>query len=304
MVRHALPRWLLFSGLLLLAAGCDAQPEGGFTIEKAQEQLPKKTRRMRIGVVLPMYSHPFFVAQKKGIEKKAEELDVLVEVRDGQDNDRTQIAQVEALLNIGVDALVLCPRDEEALVPAVASANRARVPVVALNRRVKGGRLVCYVGADDVEGGQAQGQALVEALGPQGGNILYLQGTQGSSPQRQRAEGFRKVLAEHPEITIADERFADFQEDKAKAVMTNLVRRFRPGKIQAIVAQSDEMALPASEVCRAEGWKDVIVIGFDGTRAAFDAIKAGTLHATVLQSAARQGAEALEVTVESLKGKY
>jgi ABC-type sugar transport system substrate-binding protein len=155
-----------------------------------------------------------------------------------------------------------------------------------------------------VEGGKAQALALVDALGPQGGSIVYLQGTQGSSPQRQRADGFRAVLAEHPEITIADERFADFQEDKAKAVMTNLVQRFRPGKIQAIVAQSDEMALPAAEVCRAEGWKNVVVIGFDGTRAAFDAIKAGTLHATVLQNAAQQAAEALQIAVESLKGKF
>ena len=65
--------------------------------------------------------------------------------------------------------------------------------------------------------------------------------------------------------------------------MTGLVRRFQPGEIRAIVAQADELALPAAEVARAEGWKDLIVIGFNGTKAAFDAVKSGRLHATILQ---------------------
>ena len=46
----------------------------------------------------------------------------------------------------------------------------------------------------------------------------------------------------------------NFSEEKAKAVMTELVRRFRPGQIRAIVAQADELALPAAEVARLEHW--------------------------------------------------
>ena len=83
------------------------------------------------------------------------------------------------------------------------------------------------------------------------------------------------ALKKHPEIVIADRRFAGFQEDKAKAVMTDLVRRFSPGEIRAVVAQSDEMAVPAAEVVQAEGWKDVLIFGFDGSRSAFDAIRKG-----------------------------
>lgn len=282
---------------ILAAPGCGAR--------EAERSAPAQpgAKPIRLGAVLPMFSHPFFVAQKEGLERKAKELGVTIDVRDGQDDDRAQLDQVETLLNLGCDALILCPRDEEALIPAVEAANRAKVPVIDLNRRVHGGKVVCYVGADDSEGGKAQGQALIEALGPKGGSIIYLQGTQGSSPQRQRSEGLFAVLKEHPEIQVADQRFADFQEDKAKAVMTGLVRRFRPGQIRAVVAQSDEMALPASEVARAEGWTDVIVIGFDGTVAAFDAIKAGTLYATVLQDAAQQGEWAVQAVVDHLQGK-
>ena len=98
------------------------------------------------------------------------------------------------------------------------------------------------------------------------------------------------ALKKHPEIVIADRRFAAFQEDKAKAVMTDLVRRFSPGEIRAVVAQSDEMAVPAAEVVQTEGWKDVLIFGFDGSRSAFDAIlRAGRLKATILQDPLEQG---------------
>ena len=112
-----------------------------------------KASGKRIGAVLPMFNHPFFVAQKQGLEEQAKSLGYSMDVRDGQDDDLKQIAQVEGLIEKGVDLIILCPRDSEALVPAVEAANKAKIPVITLNRRVNGGEVVTYVGADDVAGG-------------------------------------------------------------------------------------------------------------------------------------------------------
>ena len=287
--RHLLPILCL-----VILAGCGSNPTDSATKPAGKS--------FRVGAVLPMFSHPFFVAQKQGLEAKAKELGIEIDVRDGQDDDLKQITQVEALLNRGIDLLILCPRDEDALIPAVEAANRAKVPVVALNRRVNGGQVVTYVGADDAQGGEAQGKALVAAL-PKGGKIIYLQGTQGSSPQRKRNDGLRSVLKDHPEIVVADDRFTNFQEDKAKAVMTDLVRRHVKGEIRAIVTQADELAVPAAEVAKAEGWKDVMVIGFNGSKGAFEAIKSGALLATILQDPVEQGNAAVSAAFDHLKGK-
>jgi ribose transport system substrate-binding protein len=293
---------------LLLPVGCGAEPEAPVPVVSGPPVAPSSTskdvRQIRIGAVLPTFSQPFFVAQKKALEAKAEVLHVSIDVRDGQNDDQAQLKQVADLLNLGCDALILCPRDEDALIPAVEAANRVRVPVILLNRRINGGRVACFVGADDTEGGKAQAEALADALGPGGGPIVYLQGLQGSSPQRLRSEGFRAALSDHPKIKIADDRFADFESDRAKAIMTGLTRRFKPGQIRAIVAQSDEMALPAAEAARAAGWKNVIVIGFDGTSAAFGAILSGTMHATILQDPAEQAEKAVEAAVDQLRGKF
>ncbi len=290
-------RLSLLFGLMLLAPGCGNQTD-------TSSQTPTdKAGLGRIGAVLPTFNHPFFLAQKQGMEEKAKELGLTIDVRDGQDDDAKQIGQIETLINLGCSALILCPRDEDALVPAVEAANRAKVPILALNRRINGGEVVSYVGADDAEGGVLQGEELVRVLGPKGGKILYLEGTEGSSPQRNRSAGLLAVLQKHPEIIMVDRRFAGFQEDKAKSVMTDLVRRFQPGEIQAVVAQSDEMALPAAEVAQAEGWKDTIILGFDGSKSAFDAVRDGRLQSTILQDPKEQGAKAVETLAAKLKGQ-
>lgn len=295
-----MPRRLLLLLLPVLGlCGCGSGPAAPPPVPTGG---PTAATPLRLGAVLPMFSHPFFIAQKRGLEEEAKRLGVAIDVRDGQDDDQKQIVQVEALLSQQPSLIILCPRDENAAVAAVESANQAKVPVLTLNRRVNGGQVVGYVGADDVEGGRIQGRALVELLGSQGGAILYLQGTAGSSPQINRAKGLKEVLKDHPEITIAAEPFTDFQEDTAKEVMTGLVRRFSPGQIRALVAQADELAVPAAEVARTEGW-NVPAIGFNGTREAFDAIRAGHLHATVLQDAAEQGRLAVRAAVDHLRGK-
>ena len=61
-----------------------------------------------------------------------------------------------------------------------------------MNRRVHGGKVVTYVGADDADGGSSQGEELVKALGPKGGKIIYLQGTPCSSPQVSRERGLNR----------------------------------------------------------------------------------------------------------------
>lgn len=290
------PALLAYLALAAFGLGCGGGNQG-------PGPAPATAGGSRIGVVLPTFGHPFFLAMKDGIESKAKELGLDVDVRDGQDDDARQIGQVETLLNLGCKAIILCPRDEDALVPAVEAANRANVPILALNRRINGGEVVAYVGADDAEGGVLQGEELVRLLGSDGGKIIYLEGTEGSSPQRQRSAGFTAVLERHPEIEVADRRFAAFQEDRAKGVMTDLVRRFKPGEIRAVVAQSDEMALPAAEVARSEGWDDVAVLGFDGARTAFDAVRDGRLACTILQDPREQGAKAVEVMASQLKGE-
>jgi ribose transport system substrate-binding protein len=63
------------------------------------------------------------------------------------------------------------------------------------------------------------------------------------------------------------------------------------------------LALRAAEVAKASGWKDVIVIGFNGNRDGFEAIKSGAMTATILQDASQQGRKSVEAAKEFFDGK-
>ena len=152
--------------------------------------------KARIGAVLPTFSHPFFLAQKRGLEEKAKELGVEIDVRDGQDDDVKQISQVETLINLGCKAMILCPRDEDALVPAVEAANRAGVPVIALNRRINGGNVLAYVGADDAEGGMHPGASPRRSARPQGGQDHLPRRDGGLQPPAEAERGVARRAQE------------------------------------------------------------------------------------------------------------
>jgi ABC-type sugar transport system substrate-binding protein len=58
----------------------------------------------------------------------------------------------------------------------------------------------------------------------------------------------------------------------------------RPGRIHAVYAHNDDMALGAIEVLDERGLKpgqDVLIVSIDAVRAAFEAMIAGKLNATV-----------------------
>ena len=55
-------------------------------------------------------------------------------------------------------------------------------------------------------------------------------------------------------------------------------------KIDVLIAQNDDMALGAIDAIKAAGkvpGKDIIIVGCDSVKAAFDAIVAGEMNATI-----------------------
>ena len=77
--------------------------------------------------------------------------------------------------------MVVSPNDVDALVTALQEAVDAKIPVVTFDRRVnKVPGILAHVGADNVKGGEAQGQ-LIEKLFPNGATVMNLQGQSGEA---------------------------------------------------------------------------------------------------------------------------
>lgn len=255
----------------------------------------------KLGCAVPTFTHPFFIAMKKGLEEEAKAEGAEINVVDAQDSPDKQLAAIDNFLVTKVDAIILCPTESGAMKNGVEKANSAKIPVITVNRTVDA-PVVTYVGADDTEGGRLQGQAVLEAL-PQGGKIALMQGVIGSSPQRDREAGLEEALKGHANCQIVQKSPYEFQRVKGVSVVDTILLKFPKGKLDVIVAQSDDGALAAADECAKQGRTEIKIIGFNGESDAFEQVKSGAIYATVLQDAATQGREAVKATLKYLKGE-
>ena len=253
--------------------------------------------QLQIVFSVPGLNFPFFVHMMNIARDKAAELDIELIEQDGQDNSATQSAGIESAIAQGVDGIVISPRDVEALAPAIQAAMDAGIPVVTVDRAVTGADTLGHVGADNVRGGEKQGEFLMELL-PDGAKIIELQGTVGASPAIDRSAGFNAAIADNPEYEIVFQQSAEFKRDVGLTI-TEQALQANPD-IDVIVAANDDMAFGAAEAAAGSGI-EVPIIGFDALPEALQAIEEGTLTATVEQWPGRQTAGAMEILVNYLR---
>ena len=251
---------------------------------------------------VPSLGFPFFVHMMNELRAEAKNLGVATVESDGQNSAPKQTADVEAAVVQGVDGIVISPLDVNALAPAVETAVSNDVPVVTIDREVAGVEgVLAHVGADNVKGGEAQGQWLMETF-PDGARIINLQGQPGASPAIDRNRGLHAALDPHEDkYEFVAEQTANFARDQGLSVTESLLAGMNEPP-DAIVAANDDMALGALEAVRARNLQDQIkIIGFDSLPEALASIRDGGLTGTVEQFPGEQSRTAMQIMVEHLK---
>jgi inositol transport system substrate-binding protein len=280
----------LLAGIAMLAAG-------GCT-GKGQGNSPP------IVASLHDMTEPFFVAVKRELDAEAGRLGVTVTVVDGQSNSAKQSADIEAAISGGAQGIILAPNDVNALAPAVEEVIKAAIPIVTLDRRVDNTSVkVPHVGADNVAGGRIMAQWLVDSF-PNGAKILLITGQLGSSPSIDRTRGIKETLsAAGSKYQIVAEQSGDWKREKGLTLTQNVLTSLGAQTLQAVVSESDEMALGALEALRSSGVSGVKVIGFDATPDALKSVRSGELAATVEQSPINQARTALRQLAAQIRHK-
>lgn len=252
-----------------------------------------------MALVVSTLNNPFFVTLKEGAEEKAGELGYELLVLDSQNDPAKELAAVEDVLNKDVKLLMINPTDSDAVRSAIRAANRKEVPVVTLDRGASGGDVISHVASDNVQGGEMAAELVNTALSGSG-KVVELQGVPGTSAARDRGEGFNKGIDAVDGLEIVASQAADFDRTKGLNVMENILQA-QP-EIDVVFAHNDEMALGAIKAIESAK-RDIIVIGFDGTDDAVEAVNDGSMLATVAQQAGMIGALGVETADKILKGE-
>ncbi len=272
---------LMLSSSLLV--GCSAKDDG---VQK-------------IGLILSTLDNPFFVDLKTGIEKKAKELGYDVVVLDSQNDPAKEVSNMEDLTVKNVDVVLLNPVDSDSAIASVMIANGSDLPVITVDRVSNGGDVVSHIASDNVAGGKMAADYLIEQLGGKG-KIVELEGIAGSSATRDRGQGFEDGI-KNSDFDLVAKQSADFDRTKGLSVMENIIQS--KGDIDAVFAQNDEMALGAQKALEDAKMNDVLVVGFDATDDAVEAVKNGKMAATVAQQPILIGEVAVNAVDKFLKGE-
>ena len=260
-------------------------------------------KHLTILMAVPDLAFPFFVHMVDQGKDEANKLgNIELIIGDGQRSSPKETADVEAAITKGVDGIVISPNDVDALAPALQEAVDAKVPVVTIDRRVnKVPGLLGHVGADNVKGGEAQGE-LIEKLYPNGCTVMNLQGQSGSSPAIDRNKGLHNVLDKNKDkYKFVFEDTAGF--DRAKGLsMTESALAGMPKPPDVIVCANDDMALGALEALKARNLLGKVkLLGFDALPEALGQIKAGNMTATIEQMPGGQVKGALDTLVSFIR---
>jgi ABC-type sugar transport system substrate-binding protein len=224
-------------------------------------------------------------AETTSIKDEAARRNIKLKFSDAEGKQQDQIGAIRSFVTQKVDAIILAPKIETGWDTVLAEAKAAGIPVILVDRGIKTRDDSLYatlIASDFIEEGRMAAEWLATKMNGRG-NIVELQGSTGAAPANDRRKGFADELAKHPEMRIIKSQSGDFTRAKGKEVMEAFIKS-DAGKVQAVYAHNDDMALGAIQALEEAGMKpgtEVIVVSIDGLKTAFEAMIAGKLNCTV-----------------------
>ncbi|HEY0034124.1 MAG TPA: substrate-binding domain-containing protein, partial [Devosia sp.] len=125
-----------------------------------------------------------------------------------------QLEDIRNLIQADVDAIVVNPANPEGINAAIKEATDAGIVVVAVDQAVT--EPSAYVVSNNQEEyGYLGAKWLFEQIGGEG-SVVYMRGAAGASADDDRDKGFKRALAEYPNVKVAQEMFTGWQQDQGK----------------------------------------------------------------------------------------
>lgn len=252
-------------------------------------------------------AHAYATPANEALEARAKELGIEVITLSQNFNVQTGTEQLNTCIARNADGIILWPLDPQAYIPGLARAQQAEIPAILINSPMdeQANQFIkSFTGPDVYEEGEMAADSLNDALGGEG-SVVVIAGQAGNGTTIGRVGGFVDRLAEiGSKIEVLDTVNADFDQQKALVVSRDLITRFGDG-IDGVYANDDTMARGFIDA-----WKEAKlgeptppIVGINGQKDAFESIRSGEMHSTIVQSPVEDGKLAIETMAEILDGK-
>ena len=167
---------------------------------------------------------------------------VELRITSADDSDERQIAQIDSLVQSGIDLLIVAPNQAAKLTPAIDRAYDKGIPVIVFDRKTNSQKFTAYIGADNEEMGRQMGEYIASQLGGHG-RVLEIMGLKGSTPAIERHRGFVSAISRYPDIHLVASLQGDWTEESAVEAIRNYDGDL--SDIDFVFGQNDRMAVGA-----------------------------------------------------------
>jgi len=247
-------------------------------------------------------------ANTKDIQNSFKEAGIKLQFSDAQQKQENQIKAIRSYITQGVDYIAFSPVVETGWDAVLNEAKAAGIPVVLTDRAVDSkdeSLYVTFLGSDFVLEGKKAGEWLVEEYksGSDPVNIVQLEGTTGSAPAIDRAEGFAEVIKADPKFKVVASQTGDFTRAGGKQVMEAFLKS-QPD-IDVVYAHNDDMGLGAIEAIEAAGkvpGKDIKIITVDAVHDGMVALSEGKIN-FIVECSPLLGKQLIEVITKLNNGE-
>ena len=213
---------------------------------------------------------------------------------DAESSSAKQLADIEALIAQGVNALIINAWDKDAIGPAIEAAAAEGIPVVGYDRLIEDARTF-YLTFDNIGVGRIIAESVVAAKPD--GNYAIIKGDPGDPNALFLLEGMMSVIGDEVAagtIKIVGESFSDgWKPENAQKNMEQILTA-NNNAVDAVLAENDGMAGGVIAALAAQGL-NVPVGGQDGDLAAINRVARGTQTVSVWKDSRQLGKAAGEI---------
>lgn len=256
-------------------------------------------KEYKIGASLLTQQHPFYIELADAMKSEAKKDNVILSLSVANQDLNKQLSDVEDFITRKVDAIIISPVDSKGVQAAIMKAEKAGIPVITVDVAAEGVPVVTHVATDNYAGGVTAGKLMAQLLNGKGkvGIIDY----PAVQSVVQRVEGFKKGLAETPDIQIVSIQ-TGITRAEALTVAQNMLQAHPD--LNGLFGFGDDAALAAVIAAKSAHNDQIKIIGFDGmpeARQAVDTEK--TFVAVIRQYPDLMGTKAIDAAVDHLNGK-
>ncbi len=278
--------------------------------QKAQQAESNQAEsKPKIALIMKSLANEFFVNMNKAASAhQLTHADRYQLISNGIKNESDLAQQVNLIyqmIAMQVDAIIICPADSKALVPALAKARDAGITIINIDNRLSAEVLaefnlaIPYIGPSNEDGAKQVADFTVKGL-PKGTQVAILEGISTATNSIERRTGFEKsVRAAGLELVTIQS--ASWDQTKAAQITSAIISQYP--HLQVILAANDNMALgAASAVGLANLDHHIAIAGFDNISAIHPLIQQGAIQATVEQYGDKFAVFGIELALEILNG--